>query len=111
MYTNHEIGKILHGANTIEDFLFIQIEILENIDCYLKQFKKEYFGFIGRFCMEAIPKLIENVEHNLNQLACFHFLTTLFFDFERFYKIGGSHYFKMSVASIEDKLKNSVKKA
>ncbi|VXB56715.1 conserved hypothetical protein [Flavobacterium sp. 9AF] len=108
MYTNHEIGEILHRAKTIEDFLFIQIEILENIDCYLKQFKIDYFNFIGAYCMKAIPHLLLQIGENLNKLACFHFLTTLFFDFERFYKIGGACYFKISVASIEDKLKSTI---
>lgn len=108
MYTNHEIGKILHKAATIEDFLSIQIEILENVDSYLKQFTPDYFNFIGVFCTEAIPKLIEKLVYEIDKLASFHFLTMLFCDFERFYKNGGALYFKNSVASIEDKLKNAV---
>ena len=108
MYTNYEIGKILHKATTIEDFLCIQIELLENVDCYLQQFTADYFNFIGRYCMEAIPQLIEKKNPSLEKLACFHFFTTLFCDFNRFYKNGGASYFKMSVATIEDRLQNTV---
>ncbi|NHN25189.1 hypothetical protein FIA58_005805 [Flavobacterium jejuense] len=108
MYTNHEIGKILHKAETIDDFLSIQIELLENVEGYLQQFTADYFNFIGVYCMEAIPRLIEKLGNQIDKLACFHFLTTLFYDFKRFYKEGGATYFKTSVASIEDKLKSIV---
>lgn len=108
MYTNFEIGTLLHKANTIEDFLFIQIELLENVDCYLQQFSADYFNFIGKYCMEAIPQLLKKSNPNLEKLACFHFFTTLFCDFNRFYKNGGASYFKLSVATIEEKLKSKV---
>ncbi len=109
MYTNHEIGKILHEATTIDDFLHIQIEILENVEGYLKQFTSDYFNFIGVFCMEAVPKLLLEMIDQMEKLASFHFLTMLFYDFEMFYKNGGALYFKNSVASIEEKLSNTVK--
>ena len=58
--------------------------------------------------MEAIPQLIEKKNPSLEKLACFHFFTTLFCDFNRFYKNGGASYFKMSAATIEDRLQNTV---
>lgn len=109
MYTNHEIGKILHEAKSIDDFLNIQIEILENVDGYLHQFTPDYFTFIGVFCTEAIPKLLQRLTDGMEKLAAFHFLTMLFCDFDRFYKNGGALYFKNSVASMEDKLRNTIK--
>lgn len=104
MYTNQEIGRILHKATTIDDFLSIQIELLENVDSYLKQFTPDYFNFIGVFCTEAIPKLLQKPVGEMEKLASFHFLTMLFCDFEQFYKHGGALYFKNTAASIEDKL-------
>ena len=108
MYTTKEIGKILHDANTVDDFLKIQIEILENVDTYLKQFPPSYFNFIGIFCMDAVPKLVSQKIVEMKKLASFHFLTMLFCDFELFYENGGALYFKNSVASIEDKLRNTI---
>ena len=108
MYSNYEIGMILHKANTIDDFLLLQIEILENVDSYLQQFTVDYFNFIGIYCTKVIPQLIEKSNSSLEKLACFHFFTTLFCDFNRFYKNGGAVYFKNSVNSIEDRLKLTV---
>lgn len=109
MYSTHEIGKILDRASSIDDFLSIQIEILENVEGYLKQFTSDYFNFIGEFCMKAVPALIKEVVNQMDKLASFHFMTMLFFDFEKFYKNGGAIYFKNSVATIEEKLKKTVK--
>ena len=109
MYTNTEIGKILHGGKSIDDFLIIQIEILENVDRYLQQFSSDYFNFIGVYCMESVPKLLDQVVVEMDKLASFHFLTMLFYDFDLFYENGGALYFKNSVASIEDKLRNTIK--
>ncbi|WP_445711747.1 hypothetical protein [Flavobacterium sp.] len=108
MYTNHEIGKILDRASNIDDFLYIQIELLENVEGYLKQFTSDYFNFIGEFCMKSVPILIEKVADQMDKLASFHFMTMLFYDFEKFYKNGGAIYFKNSVASIEEKLRKAV---
>ena len=107
MYTKNEIGMLLHRAVTIDDFLSIQTEILENVDHYLKEFPVDYFYFIGVYSIEAIPRLIEHLGNQMEKLACFHFFTTLFHDFERFYNIGGALYFKNSVRSMEDKFRNT----
>lgn len=109
MYTNHEIGRILHEAKTIDDFLKIQIEILENVDSYLQQLTPNYFNFIGVVCTEAIPQVLQELVVDMEKLASFHFLTMLCCDFQQFYKNGGALYFKNSVASIEDKLRNTIK--
>lgn len=107
MYTKNEIGVLLHKSETIDDFLIIQTEILENVDYYLEQFSVDYFYFIGVYAIEAITRLLEKLGNQMQKLACFHFFTTLFHDFERFYNIGGALYFKNSVLSMEDKFRNT----
>lgn len=104
MYTNNEIGRILHNATTLDEFINLQIEILENADEYLKQIPVQYFNFIGVYCIESVPRLIDETKVGMDELASFHFFSMLFYDFETFYKIGGAAYFKNSVCSIECKL-------
>lgn len=110
MYSNVELNRLLHNANTLADLLNIQTEVLQNAEEYLQIVSPDYFIFIGLHCRDTFPKILAEALSNIEGFQAFNQFTYILLNFEKYLSIAGLDYLNKTVKTIEDIMYSSTVK-
>lgn len=107
MYSNEELNRLLHNANSLSDLLNIQTEVLQNAEEYLQIVSPDYFIFIGIHCRETFPKIMFEALNDIEGFQAFNQFTYILLNFETFLSSAGFETISKTVQAIEQIIYNA----